>query len=561
MALIRENTTKILDLLKKNPQGLSITDIVKKTGINRNTAGRYLERFLISGQVEMRHFGMAKIYTASQRVPDSAMLSISSDLVMQLDSGLRIIFANEPFLKMLGVPSAELLGKNIEYTAAATIFDDDLEHFINHLKEGILGKEWRNTLTLNNGKRIFSCHISPIVFNDGRKGVSVLLEEVTEIRQNECALRESEERFRKLVEMSPDAVILHRDGKIIYVNPAALKLLGASIPGELTGKFILDFIDPAFHGIIKENIQKDLDGEPSPQTELQMIRLDGTPVMVEGRGVQTFIDGKPAVMVTLRDITDRKQAEEKLFNSRQMLQLVLDTIPVRVFWKDRDSVYLGANQALALDAGYADPGELVGKNDYDTAYAATADRYRADDRTVMETGLPKLNYEEIQIKPDGSRSWLRTSKVPLRNKNGDVIGVLGTYEDITERKVKEDALRSSEERYRRLLEQSFDAVIIHKEGKITYANNTAVANAGAHSPEDLIGRSIFDFIHRDSRNIVEKRVASLKNAETVTLPLIREKFLRLDGRAVNVEVMATCFIDEGLPAIQVVFREISDRIE
>jgi PAS domain-containing protein len=139
MALSRENITKITDLLKENPQGLSITEIVKETGINRNTAGRYLERLLISGQVEMRHFGMAKIYTASQRVPVSAMLSISSDLVMQLDSSLRIIFANEPFLKMLGVPSAELLGKNIEYTAAATIFDNVLENFISHLKNGVQG--------------------------------------------------------------------------------------------------------------------------------------------------------------------------------------------------------------------------------------------------------------------------------------------------------------------------------------------------------------------------------------------------------------------------------------
>ena len=172
MALNREITARITDLLVEHPQGLSITEIVKKIDINRNTAGRYLENLLVSGQVEMRHFGMAKIYALSNRIPQSAMLSISSDLVMQLDSGLRIVFANEPFLKMLGVSSAELFGKNIEYTAAVTVFDDALENFIRHLKNGVLGKEWRSTLTLNNGEQIFSCHIYPIVFPDGRKGVS-----------------------------------------------------------------------------------------------------------------------------------------------------------------------------------------------------------------------------------------------------------------------------------------------------------------------------------------------------------------------------------------------------
>jgi PAS domain S-box-containing protein len=686
MALSRENTTRITDLLRKNPQGLSITDIVKKIDINRNTAGRYLESLLISGQVEMRHFGMAKIYTASHRVPISAMLSISSDFVMQLDSSLRIVFANEPFLNLLRVTPADLFGKNIEYSAAVPVFEDELENFIALLKTGIAGKEWHGTLLLGKGDRFFSCHVTPVVFNDGRKGVSVRLEELTELRHREIALqesearlrsiisaapigigvvsnrvilevnerlcqmtgyqageligkparilytteeeydavgrekyelidqtgagtvqtqwqkkngaiidillssapldpadlmrgvtftalditqrtraeqalRESEGRYRKLVEISPDAVILHRDGKIIYANPAARTLVGAFHPEEMVGKSVLDFIGPGFRESVSQNIQKDLGGELSPQMELQMLRLDGTSVTVEGRGVRTLIGGKPAVMVTIRDTTERKRAEEDLFNSRQMLQLVLDTIPVRVFWKDRDSVYLGCNRPLALDAGYASTGELIGKTDYETTFASTADLYRADDREVMSIGSPKINYEETQNRPDGSRSWLRTSKVPLRNKAGDVIGILGTYEDITEQKTKEDALIASEERYRRLLEQLFDAVVIHKEGKIVVVNEAALAIAGAQSPEDLIGRSIYDFIHPDSRKIVKNRIALLENGKTMALSCIPEKFIRMDGRTVDVEVMATRFDDKGIPAIQMVFREISNRSE
>ncbi len=555
MVLTRENTAKIIDILKENPQGLSITGIVKEIGINRNTAGRYLETLLVSGQVEMRHFGMAKIYALSNRVPQSAMLSISSDLVLQLDSGLRIVFANEPFLNLVRMTAADLFGKNIEYSAAGPMFEDAAENFIALLRTGVEGSEWHGSLLLNKGDRFFSCHITPVVFNDGRKGVSVRLEDLTELRRHEQALqesearlrsifsaapvgiaviadrtllevntrfcemtgykadelvgrstavlypttgefervgrekiasmarggsgtaqtqwkrkdgavidilinsapldpndfsrgvtfttlditqrtraeqslRESEERFRKLIEISPDAVILHCDGTILYVNPAALVLLGASKPDEIEGRPILDIIGTGYREMVHENIRKDLGGEVSPQMELQMLRLDGKTVTVEGRGARTIINGRPAVLVTVRDITERKQAEEELFSYRQMLRLVLDTIPVRVFWKDRDSVFIGANQALALDAGYSDPEELVGKSDPDTASAALTDRFRADDRHVMETGTPKFNFEELQVRPDGSQAWLRTSKVPLRNKAGDVIGVTNSLPNV-----------------------------------------------------------------------------------------------------------------------------------
>ena len=141
MVLRKEITSLIKDLLKKNPQGLSITEIVKTTGINRNTAGRYLENLLVSGQVEMRRFGMAKIYGVSQRVPLSAVLSISSELVLQLDNNLRIVFINEPFLDLLGTEEKMILGKNIEYTPVNSVFDESFPRLLEKIQEGLNGKE------------------------------------------------------------------------------------------------------------------------------------------------------------------------------------------------------------------------------------------------------------------------------------------------------------------------------------------------------------------------------------------------------------------------------------
>jgi PAS domain S-box-containing protein len=103
------------------------------------------------------------------------------------------------------------------------------------------------------------------------------------------------------VDISPDAVLLHMEGKIIFTNPAALTLLGASQSAEIIGKNVLDFIQPEFRDIVRKNIEKDLGGEITPPLELPMLRVDGTSVIVEGRGVRTFIDGKPAIMVAIRE--------------------------------------------------------------------------------------------------------------------------------------------------------------------------------------------------------------------------------------------------------------------
>jgi PAS domain-containing protein len=107
-----------------------------------------------------------------------------------------------------------------------------------------------------------------------------------------------------------------------------------------------------------------------------------------------------------------------------MLELVLDTIPQRVFWKDRDLQYLGCNKPLVADAGLALPQQILGKTDFDLSWKDQAESYQADDRWVMEQGMPKLGFEEPLTRLDGNVRWLRTSKVPLRDREGQVIGVL-----------------------------------------------------------------------------------------------------------------------------------------
>ena len=137
-----------------------------------------------------------------------------------------------------------------------------------------------------------------------------------------------------------------------------------------------------------------------------------------------------------------KERTSALRSSEEMLQLVINNIPQAVFWKDRDSVFLGCNKALADIVGIADAKEIVGKTDYDLSVTKEeADSYREYDRQIMDADMPKLHIEECLRKPDGSKVWLTTNKVPLHDDEGNVMGILVTFEDITERKRLEEQVR------------------------------------------------------------------------------------------------------------------------
>ena len=552
MVLRKEIALQIKDLLKENPQGLSITDIVKVVNINRNTAGRYLENLLISGQVEMRRLGMAKIYMLSQRVPLSAVLSISSELVMQFDSSLRIIFANEPFLKLIGTDSKNLLGKNIEYTPVALVFDDLFPGFLENIREGLMGKEWAGDILLSTKDLIFFCRVAPTVFDDGRKGVSVLLEDITGKKRAEVTLKDSEDRYRKLVEISPDAVFLHREGKIIYASPAAFKLLGASHSDEIIGKNILDFIHPEFHDAVRKNIEKDLGGDISPAIELHMLRVDGTSIIVEGRGVKTNIEGKPAVQVAIRDITERKHAEEALRESEERLRLLLNSTDDLIFMQDPEGRYLYFNSAARYGVTIE---EMLGSTPYDLLDRESADRIVERLKKVAKTG--QSIREETPLVWKGQTLWFSDSLSPVRDLNGTITAVVTISQNITGRKCAEIALRESEEKYRTLVDRANDVICVIQDGILKMCNPRLPEFWGG-SVEEIMGRSFIDYIHPYDLSVVIDRYNRRMAGEIP--PSIYETILnRKDGSRFYAELNAGIVSYEGKPADLVIIRDMNKR--
>jgi PAS domain S-box-containing protein len=290
-------------------------------------------------------------------------------------------------------------------------------------------------------------------------------------------------------------------GRIISVNEAWRRFASANVlqgPGYAIGLNYLEICDrargddaSAAHQVA-EGIRSVLGGGVksfsieypyySP-TEQRWFLLTVTPV----------VDDHPnGVVVMHLDITERKQAENALQESKNLLQLIVENVPPRIFWKDSDLRYLGCNTRFAKDAGLSSPNELTGKTDFEMPWKVRAELYRGDDKAVLESGAPKLDIEEPQTTLDGNTIWLRTSKVPLRDNDNQIIGVLGLYQDITERKQTEQALHESERRFSDLLENvELISMMLDREARITYCNEYLLRLTGWRR-EEVIGKNWFE---------------------------------------------------------------------
>ena len=255
--------------------------------------------------------------------------------------------------------------------------------------------------------------------------------------RNQEALAKSEADLRALFSSMEDVVLVYdKEGRYTRIAPTNPALLFRP-PQDMIGKLIHEVLPENLHEPFMTTIQRVLAGEENVNIEYPLT-LDGRQFWFDASVTKLTED---QVFWVARDITERKQSEEALAASQQMLRQVLDTIPSRVFWKDHNLNFMGSNQAFASDAGLTSPEELVGKNDFDMTWAEQARLYQNDDRAVMESQQPRLNFEEPHTASDGGITWVRTSKVPLLNTRGQVDGILGIYDDVTAEKAAEEAIK------------------------------------------------------------------------------------------------------------------------
>ena len=340
------------------------------------------------------------------------------------------------------------------------------------------------------------------------------------------------------------------DFRVDYANCALSRLTGLA-HDELVGHTILElFPGRSANGLFDAYVRVVETGELMMRESLADSGANGRSDP-DGLGrnfdirVSKLGDG---YVVYLRDVTARSNAESELYKSQEMLRLVLDTIPQRVFWKDRDSTIIGANAAFARDVGFLDPTDVVGKTDHEIGTSDAAEAYRADDREVMESGGPKLMYEERSVRPDGTEGWICTSKVPMRDPDGRVVGLLGTFEDITESKRVEEALRESERFLASIIENIPVMVFVKDARTLRFVRlNRAGERITGYTREQLVGQDDQGLTPPDETEhfaSVERQV--LETGQTVDVP---EEALTTpnDGVRVVHTIKVPIFGDDGEP--------------
>ena len=273
-----------------------------------------------------------------------------------------------------------------------------------------------------------------------RQRASALLEQLNQaleakVEERTAALRASEAQIRTMIEAIPDLLMrVTRDGaRLDYIQ--SRNQTGAFLPIQ---RSLSEVLPPELLQQQLDRIDKAIATGALQVYEHQFYKRD----RMAYEEVRIGAISPDEALIIVRDVTDRKQAENALRESQQFIQTVLDTFPLSVFWKDRNLVFLGCNQNFLRDAGLTSVADIIGKTDYDMPWGqAGADAYRADDQQVIDSDTAKLGIVETQVQVDGSQIWLETNKLPLHNLMGEVVGVLGTYRDITDRKQAEDNLR------------------------------------------------------------------------------------------------------------------------
>ncbi len=237
----------------------------------------------------------------------------------------------------------------------------------------------------------------------------------------------------------------------------------------------------------------------------------------------------------------------------RMLHNVLDSVPTRIFWKDLDGRYLGCNRLFANDAGLDSVEDIIGKLDSELVWAEHAEQYRADDKEVIESTRSRLNFEEPQKRPNGKEIWVETSKIPLTDDNGAIIGIVGIYSDITERKhISEQA-----ENLGNVLESSLNEIYIFdaESLKFIHVNEGALKNID-YSLEEMLGMTPLDIKPEFSPERFATLVKPLRQSQQDII-VFETMHQRKDGSIYPVEVHLQLQNYQGLPAFVAIILDIS----
>lgn len=352
----------------------------------------------------------------------------------------KVIFINQSMADTVGRTVDEIKECGLHCIHPPEVFEMLKKECFPILKEG---KEWKGeTSVITKGGSIIPTRQSvfPIKNEKGEPiAFATILEDITAEKEMETmyqwqlAIMASSNDYFSVADMNK---------RIIYNSPGAYRMMGYEQPDSIDSLPIENVHSEEYSRLVREvGIPIAMrDGVWTGRGDLQ--RRDGRVIPIEQTIFPVFTKKKElmGVATIIRDIGEKLEAERNLTETQRMLRHIIDTVPSGIFWKDRNSVFLGANAKCAQDAHVSSPDDLIGKSDYDFYVKEVADEYVAKDRKIFESGQDILYFEERFQRPGGDVRWLSTSKVLIKDDKGVPTILMGVYDDITERKKNAEAL-------------------------------------------------------------------------------------------------------------------------
>jgi PAS domain S-box-containing protein len=447
------------------------------------------------------------------------------------DQRFKIVSFNPAEERAVGMTTAQVAGR----------FTDDL--FPKGMAEQLNGNyrrcleerritHYEEVLDLPKGKVPFLTTLIPLAAANGRiHRIIGVASDISERKQTEQALQASETHYRSLIEHGTDQVtIMGADGRFTYASPSVTRLLGYD-PRELIGQVGFGYVHPDDVAKVQAAFGRALQGETAELREVFRFRhKDGSWRVFES--VVTNLLGEPTVagvVINSRDVTDRTRAEEALRQEQFLVSTLMENIPDSIYFKDAASRFVRINRNMARLFGLSDPAQAVGKTDFDFFAPDHARAALETEREVMRTGQPAVDIEELETWPDRPDTWVSSTKMPLRDAAGVIIGTFGISRDITKRKGAEEALRRSEADHRGLVDHAPLGVYRStRDGRFLTVNAALVSMLGYDSAEELLrldmGRDVYADPEERERAIRESR------------PHVEVEWKRRDGTRILVQL-------------------------
>jgi PAS domain S-box-containing protein len=386
-----------------------------------------------------------------------------------------------------------------------------------------------------------------------------------ERKKAEEALKESERRYRLLAENATDVIwTADLNMRLTYVSPSVKGMRGYT-PEEVTGQSVEEVLTPGSCELTRKVLAEELaletegagDRFRTLTLELEHLRKDGSTFWAEAK--MTFLrdaEGCPiGILGVSRDITERKKAEEVLRASENKYRRLLENLPQKIFLKDRNSVYISCNETYARDLNIR-PEQIAGKTDYDFYPRDLADKYRSDDKRVMEFG--KTESIEEKYVQEGKEVIVQTVKTPVKDDRGNVVGILGIFWDISERKRAEESLKEAEQRLRVIFDNARDGILLaDAETKRLHTGNQMMCRMLGYTLEEIRKLGVAD-IHpkKDLPYVVEEFEKQLRKETTLAkdIPVKRK-----DGSVFYADVNGCPITLGGRTYVMGIFRDMTEQ--